>query len=368
MKIRDILKRNFFLEMIIIEHIKAAMAWATKHILAIKRFFLVAGSIAVVALFLAIGTTAVLLMLNDGGLPTEQSEHPISEDDSDDYLSVELNLPEGHEDDDGTLLRPPARTNFLFIGLDENLLADALMVGTFYRDSGDIHLMSIPRDMFVRIPQHRLTQMRDDGFSPPQTLKITEMRPHGGRLHGIYYMKAQIEEMLGIDFDFYVEVELEAFRAVVDAIGGVYMTIPRRLFYTDPTATPPLVIDVPAGHQLLDGNLAEGVVRYRQWPMGDLQRNEMQKEFMTQLIQQATTREALLNDPMEMLRIFLNYVRTNAGLYAVRYIPFIPNVTTESVQTFTMPGTLGYVGVRNYFFPDAAQLPATISQVFFADI
>jgi len=346
------------------------MAWAKKNILAIKRFFLVAGSIAVVALFLAVGVTAVLLALDDGGRPpvVDLPERPTEEDENEGFFAIEINRPEEEEDDDGTLFRPPARTNVLFIGLDDNLLADAIMVGTFYRDSGDIHLMSIPRDMFVRIPQHRIDQMRADGFSPPRTLRITEMRPHGGVLHGIYYLKAQIEEMLGVDFHFYVEVRMEAFRAIVDAIDGVYMTIPRRLFYTDPTANPPLIIDVPAGHRRLCGNLAEGVVRYRQWPMGDLTRNEMQMEFMTQLIRQATTREALLNDPMEMIRIFLNYVRTDAGLYAVRYIPFIPNVNADSVKTFKMPGSLGYVGVRNYFFPDTALLPATISEVFFAEI
>ena len=360
--------------MIKINSIKATIAWILQNMLAVKRLFLIAGAIAMVALFLAVGVTVVLLAFSDGGqlVGHEFVELP-SDDESDDgdsdiFFAIEIDRSDEDDDDDGSLLRPPARTNFLLIGLDNQLLADALMIGTFYRDSGDVHLMSVPRDMVVRIPAHRMERMRADGLSPPQTLKVNEMRAFGGRVHGIHYLQEQLEEMLGIDFHFYVEVEIPAFRRIVDAIGGVEMYIPRRLFYESLDQVPPLRIDVPAGLQLLDGNMAEGVVRYRQWPMGDLQRNEMQMQFMTLLIQQATTREALLNDPMEIIRTILTYVRSDVGVYAIRYIPFITNVNTESVKSFTMPGTIGYVGNREFFIPDTARLHETLSDVFFAPI
>jgi LCP family protein required for cell wall assembly len=210
-----------------------------------------------------------------------------------------------------------------------------------------------------------MERMRADGLHPPRILKINELRTHGGREDGIHYLKEQIEEMLGVDFDFYVEVRIPAFRRIVDAIGGVEMYIPRRLFYVDPDQN--LRIDVPGGRVVhLDGNMAEGVVRYRQWPMGDLQRNEMQMQFMTLLIQQATTREALLNDPMEIIHTILSEVRSDIGMSAFLYIPLIPRVNMESVSTFTMPGTIGYVSGREYFIPDRASLPAIISDVFYS--
>jgi LCP family protein required for cell wall assembly len=346
----------------------AIFAWMSANVLAIKRFFVVAGSATGFALFLTVGITAALLAFEDTGLPPsmlESGSANIVDGENSDYLAITIDRPE--DGDDGSLLRPPARTNFLMVGLDNQLLADAIMVGTFYRDSGNIHLMSVPRDMFVRLPQHRLDRMREAGFHPPTTLKINELRAHGGRLHGIYFLQEQLEEMFGVEFDFYIEVEIPAFRRIVDAIGGVYMDIPRRLFYNGWDQNPPILIDIPAGQNVrLDGNMAEGVVRYRQWRMGDLDRNNMQMQFMTNLFQQMLTREAIMNDPMAIINIVLTEVRSNIGMSAVRYIPFIPRMSAGSLQSFVMPGDISMVGNREFWIPNASQLPAVITNVFYA--
>jgi LCP family protein required for cell wall assembly len=346
----------------------AVFAWMSLNALAIKRFFLVAGSVTGFALFLTVGITAALLAFEDTGLPPSVLDGGASnvvDGDNDDYLAINVDRPE--DGGDGSLLRPPARTNFLFVGLDNQLLADAIMVGTFYRDSGDIHLMSVPRDMFVRLPQHRLDRMREAGFHPPTTLKINELRSHGGRLHGIYFLKEQLAEMFGVEFDFYIEVEIPAFRRIVDAIGGVHMNIPRRLFYNGWDQNPPILIDIPAGQNVrLDGRMAEGVVRYRQWPMGDIDRNAMQMQFLSSLFSQMLTREAMMNDPLEMINIVLTEVRSNIGLNAVRYIPFIPRMSSDSMHSFVMPGNVAMIGTREYWIPNASQLPAVITQVFYA--
>jgi len=195
-------------------------AWFEKNILAIKLFFLVAGSIAGAAFLLAVGVTAVFVALDDGGRPPEPAYVEFTPTFEDDEYYIAIPEPEEVED---TIA---ARTTFILVGLDNQQLADAIMVGTFYRDNGMIHLMSIPRDMIVRIPPHRLERMRADGIHPPRTLKVNEMRSHGGQVHGIYYLMEQLGEMFGIAFDFYVEVELAAFRRIVDAIGGVEVVNP----------------------------------------------------------------------------------------------------------------------------------------------
>lgn len=274
--------------------------------------------------------------------------------------------PSVEDDDDGGLFRPPSRTNFIFIGLDNNLLADAIMVGTFYRDSGEIRLMSVPRDMYTRIPQHRLEEMRADGLRPPQSLKINAVRAFGGRTHGVRYLKDQLGEMLGVEFHYYVEVELAAFRRIVDAIGGVTMYIPQRLRYSDPEQN--LFIDIPAGLQHLDGNMAEGVVRFRSFPTGDLMRNNMQMEFMSQLIQQTMTREAIMNDPLALAGVVLNDIRTNANILDIaRFIPYIGNIDVDRVSTFVMPGSGQYRNGISWFIPNTAELPHIINEVFYAN-
>ena len=348
--------------------IKTATEWIKLNVLAIKRFCIIAGSITGVALFVSVGVTIVLLAMDDGGRPPDVDYREfvfIPPENPEDYMMITLDAPANENGEGGRSSLIPARTNFILLGIDHQQLADAIMVGTFYRDTGNIHLMSVPRDMVVRIPPHRMERMRADGISPPRTLKVNEMRSHGGRVHGIYYMMEQIGEMFGVEFDIYVEVELAAFRRVVDAIGGVYMDIPRRLFYRCYNH-PPITINVPAGRVLLDGNMAEGVVRYRQWPMGDLERNRMQQQFMTELISQATTPEALLRDPFELISIVHDNVRSNIGLGAIAFVPYLPRVSGDSVRTFTMQGTIGAVDNRSgYFIPDTASLPGILADVFF---
>jgi LCP family protein required for cell wall assembly len=343
------------------EKIRLALEWIRSNPLAVKRLLLISGSIAAAAFFLSFGAGFVLWVLDDSGSSRQRT--PISTGIEPDPEITPAPTPAMPVDNEISLI--PQRTNFLLSGLDTNLLADAIMVGTFYRDSGNIHLMSVPRDMVTQIPPHRMEAMRADGLRPPSILKINELRTHGGRQQGIHYIIDHISEMFGVEFDFYVEVEIPAFRRIVDAIDGVEMHIPKRLFYVDPCQN--LRIDVPAGLVKLDGRMAEGVVRYRQWPMGDLQRNQMQMEFMTALIQQAVTREALLNDPRAIIATIIEDVRTDMGiLTAFLYIPMIQRVNLDSINTFTMPGRVGHVSGREYFIPDRENLPAVISDVFYS--
>ena len=195
----------------------------------IKKALLISGAIIAGALILAtIGVITLLARDSRSNLPPEgfaiATPPPIESEYDDtipDYYEDEDDAEDEDEDeDDDGLLRPPGRTNFLLIGLDNNNLADAIMVGCFYRDTGDIKLMAVPRDMYTRLPNHRLEQMRAEGLRPPTTMKINAVRTHGGR-NGMHYLKEQLGEMLGVEFQYYIEVRLDAFRRIVDAIGGV---------------------------------------------------------------------------------------------------------------------------------------------------
>ena len=266
---------------------------------------------------------------------------------------------------------PPARTHFLLAGLDEEpgqpARTDALMAGVFYRETGEIRLMSIPRDTFTHLPPARLEQMRARGLNPPSMMRINELRAFGGSQHGPYFLTAQLGEMLGIYFRYYVEVTLPAFRRLVDIIGGVYIEIPIHLQYHDPDRD--LTIDVPAGRHRANGAMAEGLVRFRGYnlfPNDDFGRNAVHMQFMTQVLRQMLSREAIMGDPLALVRTVLSEVSTNFGLNSARrYLPYIERITSDRISTHTLPGGVGYVHGRSYFMPDAARLPGFIREVFF---
>jgi len=338
----------------------------------IKKSLYIAGVISAGALMLStIGVVALLVVDGRASQPPAILPPPSYTYEYDNHETDEQPpyAQEGEADidepDEGNLLRPPGRTNFIIAGLDEQNLADTIIVGSFYRDTGDIKLMSVPRDMYTRLSDHRLEQMRTEGLRPPSTMKINALRVWGGR-NGIYYLKHQLGEMLSVEFHYYVEMDLIAFRRVVDAVGGVYIDVPVPMFYNPPDQD--LVINLSPGRQHLNGAAAEGFVRFRRFPTGDLGRNQSQMEFMTQIISQVLTRESIMNNPVEMISIVLNYVRSNVGLEAVRYVPYIRNMSGDSVTTFVMPGHGAYIGGVSWFLPDSQRLPDVINQIFYAEI
>lgn len=338
----------------------------------IKKVLVIAGAITAGSLFLAvIGVITLLVVDGRTTSPPEPSPAPTPhieyeyEQTEPDYIYEAYQDEEEEEIDEGGFLRPPARTNFLLIGVDNNNLADAIMVGCFYRDTGDIKLMAIPRDMYTRLPSHRLDQMRAEGLRPPTTMKINAVRTHGGR-NGTYYLKQQLGEMLGVELHYFVEVQLAAFRRIVDALDGIYFYVPVPMYYNPPDQD--LHINLSPGMQRLDGVAAEGLVRFRGFPTGDIARNESQVDFMSALISQVLTREAIMNEPMTMISIVLNDVRSNIGLDVMRYIRYIRNMSGDRITTFVMPGRGAYVGGISWFLPDGQRVPDVVNQVFYAEI
>ena len=291
-------------------------------------------------------------------------------------------LPPADRDDEEEIdgiLRPPARTNFILMGVDHHNLADAIMVGTLYRDTGAVHLMSIPRDTYVVLSQTRHNQLRNAGLNIPRELKINAFRSYGGRAVGPSLIMQEVSFMLGVEFHFYIEMSLAGFVQIVDHIGGVYFNVPRNMYFEDPEHNS-VIAHVPAGMQRLNGRQAEGVIRFRGFPDGDLGRNNIQMQFMTALIEQLLTRDVLLDDPLALASIVIDNVSitagnrpgaTNVNVFALsRYLPVIPRM--GEVNTFTMPGVSGMAPIygqrQSVFFPDVNQIHQVADQVFRAHV
>ena len=136
------------------------------------------------------------------------------------------------------MLLPPKKTKFLVLGLDQSeCLSDSILVGCFDRDLKKINIISIPRDTYIKMSQETIKELRKLGKHPPSSgiMKINAVHSYAGKENGAIYAKKQIEELLNIKLDYYVAVNIKAFRKIVDAVGGIYMEIPKGgLYYNDP--------------------------------------------------------------------------------------------------------------------------------------
>ena len=155
------------------------------------------------------------------------------------------------------------KTCILVLGKDKaSGLFDVVMLVSFDTKDASACVMQIPRDTYAEYTQKSYKKIN----AAPRTL-------------GEDGFCEFLSESLGVNITGYISFELDAFGKAVDLIGGVEMTLPRALDYNDPEQG--LYIHLPAGKQVLDGEKAQMLVRFRKgYVRGDLDRLDVQKQFM----------------------------------------------------------------------------------------
>jgi anionic cell wall polymer biosynthesis LytR-Cps2A-Psr (LCP) family protein len=93
-------------------------------------------------------------------------------------------------------------------------------------------------------------------------------------------------------------VDLALVSRLGDALGGLELTVPKRMYYTDYSQK--LFIDLQPGRQTLKGNDLEGFLRFRHDEMGDIGRLERQKLAVQALFTKLTRPETILRLPQLM--------------------------------------------------------------------
>ena len=141
--------------------------------------------------------------------------------------------------------------------------ADAIMLVTYDVPNQKIGMLSVPRDTLV------------DQSSPKINAAMHK---------GVENLQSVVSDLVGYPIDFYIQIDLDGFRELVDAVGGVDFNVPVEMYYNDPTQD--LSIFFQPGMQHLDGEDAMKVCRFRKngdgtgYPMGDIQRSETVRKLM----------------------------------------------------------------------------------------
>lgn len=220
----------------------------------------------------------------------------------------------------------------LVLGSSQNM-TDTIMVFKYNPKTQKAYLISIPRDTFVGDYKTYATSSDKinclyQGQYPEKTL-------------------AAVNKVTGLNLDYYVVVDTEALKALVDTIGGVYFDVPIDMKYTDKKQS--LYIDLKAGYQLLDGNKAEQVVRFRhnsdgtsysfEYGDNDTGRMKTQRNFLKAVMKQTLTPSNIVNIG-KFIDIAQTYVKTNIPIDVMKqYIAPAVNFDTDNLETGTLPGT-----------------------------
>lgn len=143
---------------------------------------------------------------------------------------------------------------FLLAGLDDKgYNVDLVMLGSFDTAAHKIDIVTIPRPTVVDI-----TPEGDWPFTLSTVYPKAEISEKGS---GIEMLMDTATDLLGFRPDIYAFIELEAFKELIDAMGGVDFEVTEDMHYSDPQQG--LYISLEEGMQHLDGAQALGLVRFR---------------------------------------------------------------------------------------------------------
>jgi LCP family protein required for cell wall assembly len=200
------------------------------------------------------------------------------------------------------------------------------MVGRFDSKKQEMNIVSIPRDTCANVY-----------YGYVSSKKISAVYGIGG---GIDALMEAVSDMVGFNIDSYIIVNIKAFTALVDTLGGVYFDIPYNMNYDDPTQD--LYIHFKSGYQYLTGADAVKVVRWRQnsdgTVYGDIERINIQQNFLKTVAKQCMSLSNILTKFDDYLNIFKTYVNTdmtinNLAWYGQNFL----KLKTEDIKFYTMP-------------------------------
>lgn len=253
------------------------------------------------------------------------------------------------------------RANILILGSDKSgTRTDTIMLASLDFKNKSAALMSIPRD----------TRIVHKGNYD----KITHCFSYDG---GVENTINAVKQITGIPIHYYAVITNKAFRDAIDALGGVYVDVPhvpnkfsngrKGMYYDDPVQD--LHIALSKGYQLLDGEQAEGYVRFRDgYADADLHRIEVQQGFVMSLIEQKL-QPTYIAKASGIYKDVIENVKTNYTLSAATsHLSSLSKMDFENFTTMSLPGyaTNAYTvnGYASCFIYDIAETEEMMEEYF----
>lgn len=247
-------------------------------------------------------------------------------------------------------------------------LTDTIIVASYNPNTQKATLLSIPRDTYT-------------GKNTARATAYEKINALYGRKHRPDETLAAVNEITGLNIEYYVVVKTEALIKLVDVIGGVTFNVPIDMDYDDTSQD--LHIHLKAGEQKLDGDKAEQLVRFRhnnpdkygrmtsypaEYGDNDIGRMRTQREFILQVVKQTAKPENIFKLG-EILDVAKQYVITNIDFDVAKdYIPYAVEFNTENMLTETLPGTVPSLNKTNnvsIFVHDKQKTKTLVQELFF---
>jgi LCP family protein required for cell wall assembly len=210
--------------------------------------------------------------------------------------------------------------------IDIAVRADAIVVLHLNPETKSCRILSVPRDTRTELPGYGQTKIN-----------------HALAVGGIPYERLVVEKLLGITMDHYALIDFAGFQELVDAVGGVKISIPenidqQQLATQGANSGGPVVFK--AGTQTVNGAQALSYARYRGGPEGDISRVKRQWAVMRGLAAAGNGRD-VVKDVNQLLPAVEGHIRTdlNATQLATLAKTFGGSCTEQTMGTGVLDGS-----------------------------
>ena len=238
------------------------------------------------------------------------------------------------------------RINVLLLGVNQRM-ADTILLVSYDMDLKHADIISVPRD----------TYYYRKGYVDPGSHKINSVMLSDGPVE---MARAVSSTLMDIPINYYAVIDYDGVRAVVDAMGGVPMNIEKDMKYKDPYDKPPLVIDIKAGEQVLDGDHAVQFLRYRKgYREGDIGRVKAQQVFV-----KAAFKQALGKDFLKVTKKGLEVVDSDLNVKTILALAAkAASMSADDLVTHMMPNT-PYDQSPWYVIADGPGIEKMITEIY----
>lgn len=234
-------------------------------------------------------------------------------------------------------LKKQTPISILLMGVDERKgdrgRADSLIVITVNPNKQSLEMVSIPRDT--------RTEIIGKGTKD----KINHSYAYGG----VEMAVSTVEHFLDIPIDYYIKVNMESFRDIVDAVGGVTVNNPFAFTYEGVT--------FPKGEINLNGEKALKYSRMRyDDPRGDFGRQDRQKQIIEAIIDKGASFSSLTNYN-DILEAIGKNLKTNLTLEQMKEIQANYKEARHHIEQLHITGNGTKInGVYYLLVPDQERL------------
>lgn len=238
----------------------------------------------------------------------------------------------------------------------KNSRADTIMMLRADLVNKTVRACSIPRDTYIQAADQL-------------TGKINAVLTRGG----VDLLKQTLEQKFGVHIDHYVLIKPSAVQEIVNAVGGVEVEAMDDMKYDDSWGQ--LHVDIKQGRHHLNGEQAEGYVRFRKMnhgegrskEEGDHRRTARQQQLISALMSSANSTGNLMRVD-EIIETGFGQIDTSLSRpQCVALALIFKNAATGNMLSATVPGTDGKVGEESVFNMDLERSQATVDWLIKGD-